>query len=79
MARPSYVAKTIHFEDHAQDFLEWDLSSDDMVVDCRPFQRSVWVGCKVVNADVEVGERVHYLAPGSGRVHVIAYPVEAID
>ena len=38
---------TVTFEDHGQDFLEWDICNG-VVVDCRPFQVSVWVNCRLV-------------------------------
>lgn len=37
----------IHFEDWGQDFLWWDIDPEGNVVDCGPFQASVWVGCKI--------------------------------
>lgn len=38
--------RTLKFEDHGQDFLEWDIDRNGVVIDCRPFQ-SVWIGTKV--------------------------------
>lgn len=44
---------TVVFEDHGQDFLEWDLEpdadvpTDYVVVACRPFQEWIWKGTKV--------------------------------
>jgi len=37
----------IHFDDQGQDFLWWDLDESGLVVDCGPFQASIWVGSKV--------------------------------
>lgn len=34
----------IEFEDDGQDFLKWELDSEDRVVDCTPFQGSIWCG-----------------------------------
>jgi len=48
------VRRTIRFEDHGQDFLEWDLDDQDCVITARPFQHSIWAGHQVSN--VEVGE-----------------------
>lgn len=39
----------IYFADHGQDFLYWDIDEHGKVVDCQPFQASVWVGAKVLN------------------------------
>lgn len=38
--------KTIKFEDHGQDFLEW-IVRNGVIIDCQPFQYKVWVGKKV--------------------------------
>ena len=43
------VATTIRFEDHGQDFLEWDLDITSKVIECRPFQASIWCGRLVLN------------------------------
>ena len=34
----------IHFEDHGQDFLTWQLNNSGVVVDCAPYQARFWVG-----------------------------------
>ena len=48
--------KTITFQDHGQDFLEWDLDDAGVVVACRPFQANMWVGKVVENhADIARG------------------------
>lgn len=39
---------TIHFEDHGQDFLAWDVDATGKVVGCRPSQASVWCGLRVL-------------------------------
>lgn len=41
---------TIHFVDNGQDFLQWDIAPGGEVIDCRPFQASVWVGCRIVSS-----------------------------
>ena len=55
------AVKTIIFEDHGQDFLEWDIDAEGIVVETRPpleFQTRVWVNRKVVNPDVKRGDLV---------------------
>ncbi len=47
--------ETITFEDRGQDFLEWDIDENGVVVDVRPFQAGIWKGKLVSN--VKVGER----------------------
>ncbi|MFT4191665.1 MAG: hypothetical protein QM617_09115 [Comamonas sp.] len=72
------AVKTIHFQDHGQDFLEWDLDSVGHVVGCRPFQADVWMRHTVFNfAD---------LAPGSyaeitvdGKQTPIKYPIVKVS
>lgn len=43
------VATTVTFEDHGQDFLEWDLDAMGKIIECRPFQAGIWCGRYVVN------------------------------
>jgi hypothetical protein len=50
------VMKKIHFEDCGQDFLWWIIDDEGNVVDCGPFQASVWVGSTVYMDELEVGE-----------------------
>ncbi len=33
---------TIFFEDDGQDFLEWDVDENGLVIDSRPFQGAMW-------------------------------------
>lgn len=40
---------TVQFRDDGQDFLEWDLDAEGVVVDSRPFQRDQWRGTRVLN------------------------------
>lgn len=52
----------IEFEDNGQDFLRWTLRDDaegyTRVIDSQPFQRDVWAGMIVHNADTLVRGRV---------------------
>src|SRR5690606_19801034 len=43
------TTKKITFEDKGQDFLTWVINSDGSVVDCRPFQFSIWPKVIVTN------------------------------
>lgn len=52
---------TLVFEDKGQDFLEWDLDKNNVVVGCRPFQYRMWRGVKV-------------FAPKVGRMPKIEHP-----
>jgi len=46
---------TVYFEDHGQDFLEWDIE-DGKVVGCRPFQGWLWKGKQVHNTSIQPGD-----------------------
>lgn len=67
---------TIKFEDHGQDFLEWDIDPDGNIIDCRPFQGSVWCKCRVQNdpEEIEVGDAIDIHSPFSGDL-TMNYPV----
>lgn len=62
---------TVVFEDHGQDFLEWDLEWDDgvrhpfppveaayIVVGCRPFQEWAWKGTRVHTENQSIGHGI---------------------
>lgn len=67
---------TVHFEDHGQDFLEWDLDEHGQVVACRPFQALVWCGKRVMAPPV-VGQKLHLRRP-DGSETLINYPVAKV-
>lgn len=72
--------KTIHFEDHDQDFLTWTIDEEGVVIDCQPFQLSVWRGTKVVNhMGLKPGQLVHIEDENDPeRTRHIKYPVEKV-
>ena len=70
--------KTIVFEDHGQDFLEWDINRHGIVVGCRPFQEGVWKGTIVIDQDIHPGDRINIVRKGSPQVLYVKYPVEKI-
>jgi hypothetical protein len=67
---------TVHFEDHGQDFLEWDIDAKGVVVASRPCQAWAWVGCTLVG-EAKVGERLRYQSP-DGMQHSPVYPVDRV-
>jgi len=69
--------QTIHFEDHGQDFLEWDIE-DGAVVDCRPFQGWLWNGTKVHSTDIRPGLLLG-ITTTSGKRTRLRYPVERVE
>jgi hypothetical protein len=58
---------TVEFEDHGQDFLEWDIVNDE-VVDCRPFQGWVWKGSKILNLSTGPGDNLMIIPPKGDRM-----------
>jgi len=68
---------TIHFEDHGQDFLEWDVDEHGVVTDSRPYQAWCWKGSVLIN-NAEPGGLVAYVSTGDGARHTIRYPVSKV-
>jgi hypothetical protein len=67
---------TVVFCDMGQDFLQWDLDAQGVVIDSRPFQRHVWAGMKVIEQP-RPGEQLRYL-DNRGQTHTIRYPVREV-
>tara|TARA_R110002012_G_C11535094_1_gene600906 strand:+ start:694 stop:939 length:246 start_codon:yes stop_codon:yes gene_type:complete len=67
----------IHFEDHGQDFLWWDIDAQGKVIDCGPFQASVWVGSRV-DLPVEEFTAPYFLTKGGDFLR-LNYPIESIE
>ena len=67
---------TIHFEDHGQDFLAWDIE-DGVVVDCRPYQGWLWNGTKVLNTNIQPGDILEFIGKDGGCL-TLKYPVERV-
>jgi len=68
---------TVHFEDHGQDFLEWDLE-DGKVVDCRPFQAWLWNGSRVHSTNIRPGLLLDITTKSGGRTR-LRYPIERVE
>lgn len=68
LAQPR-ITHTIHLVNNGQDFDRWDVTEDGTVVDCGPFQRWLWIGCRVTNlAELAPGSTVQFLtAPPNAR------------
>ena len=80
LAPGAQVAYTIHFEDHGQDFLEWDIGADGQVLDSRPCQAWVWAG-QCVTARPEPGALVRLMHGQQLHGHqqkVVTYPVAKV-
>ncbi len=68
---------TVTFEDHGQDFLEWDIDEHGRVADSRPLQASVWCGARLQALPV-AGQCLSYRSPTDDQVHRIRYPVKKV-
>ncbi|MNN55817.1 hypothetical protein D3C81_1707110 [compost metagenome] len=69
--------QTIYFEDQGQDFLEWDIDRNGVVVDSRPFQAEVW--CGAVVQSLAVGSPPTVRGPRIATTHTLKYSVERIQ
>lgn len=76
---------TIIFEDHGQDFLEWDIDTKrKKVIGCRPFQSSIWVGANVYRkylAHIKPGEYINVCRgpiTWSNPVITLKYPIKRV-
>jgi len=69
----------ITFTDGGQDFTEWRVEKDK-VVDCQPFQFSVWGGALILNADdLTVGGLVKIKGKVGIGIMEIRHPIEKLQ
>ena len=75
------VATVLHFTDHGQDFLRWELDAGGKVIGCEPFQGFVWKGKCVMYPDrLRPGDCVYYRSKGeSTSASSIRYPLERVE
>jgi len=73
------IITKITFEDHGQDFLEWDVDENGEVIHSRPFQNQVWSGGFIWNEQVNTGDKIIYMSPRSDHPIEIKYPVVAVN
>jgi hypothetical protein len=72
--------RTIHFVDHGQDFLEWDLNDEGIVIAVRPAQEWAYKGYKVYEPEkLAPGHPVRCKDPRHDGSCVIKYPVERMS
>lgn len=72
---------TIHFEDHGQDLLEWDIDKKThQIVGCRPQQANLWVKELVTNfEELDVGSRPVVRGRVSKVSFLLKYPITKIE
>lgn len=76
---PPVVFMTIHFVDHGQDFLEWDLNGEGRVIACRPALEWAYKGAKVFEPEkLQPGHGVRFTQPAIEGSFVVKYPVEKV-
>lgn len=68
--------KTVQFEDHGQDFLEWVIEGG-IVVACRPCQGWLWNGTEVHSINIQPGLFLDITTTSGTRTH-LRYPVERV-
>ena len=68
---------TVFFEDHGQDFPEWDIE-DGVVVACRPLQDWVWNGTRVHNETILKGDILGITTKNHPSRTTLNYPVERV-
>jgi len=69
--------KTIHLEDHGQDFLRWDIDEQGNIIDSQPYQKEMWTQFRVTNIKVLVGRKliVKYKDGRNDMSYTLNYPV----
>lgn len=82
MSQESEV-KVIEFEDNGQDFLVWEIAlmGDNFgeVINCEPFQSSIWCGQIVLNYDkLEEGGQVVISKSPDDPIYSINHRIERI-
>lgn len=77
--RPAKPAVTkVELVDRGQDFTEWHLDEDGVVVDCKPHQAEIWRGVKVRNHhQLRAGVRLHLLL-ANGDERTLDYPADMV-
>jgi hypothetical protein len=68
---------TVEFQDDGQDFLEWDIDDNGVVVESRPFQTMVWGGSKVDTGTMRKGRRLAIVTSRGTPLEII-YPIVAV-
>jgi hypothetical protein len=72
--KPGIVYK-IELADEGQDFTQWYVKNR-IVIDCQPFQASIWVGTKVTS-EPKIGEQLNIVTRHAGQ-RTLDYPVREI-
>lgn len=71
--------KILKLADHGQDFLEWHIDENGVVVERRPFQSWLWNGSIVLNhKEIAPGDYIRFLNKYNEE-RTLKYPVVAVE
>jgi hypothetical protein len=73
--------KVIHFKDEGQDFTEWVVGDDNIVIESWPFQTAVWKGTVILDPidKIEKGDQITISSAHENRVGKLRERVESIE
>lgn len=77
--QPKAAVRKIHFADHGQDFLWWKVDEAGFVVDCGPFQASVWCDNVVLFARSLRPSYPVFIVTKQGEILEMNYQVEKVE
>ena len=74
------ITTVLHFTDHGQDFLRWELDVKGHVIGCEPAQAWLWLGKRVLfHEALRPGGLVHFVSKGDSDSRNIRYPLERVE
>lgn len=74
------VVLRVHFEDHGQDFLRWEINAKGKVIGCEPFQAAHWCGLEVWQpALLRAGDLLHFLDREDDSMRHIKYRLARVE
>ena len=71
---------TIHFKDQGQDCLRWIVDANGVVIDSKPFQKSVWTNSRIMEhpENIKVGDRIPFVNKFD-EPRIFNHPVERVE
>lgn len=75
---PGERITTITFVDQGQDFLQWDVTAEGIVIQSLPFQAWLWCMCTVLNMSIIESAPYVRVRTGSGETLEIKHPIERV-
>jgi hypothetical protein len=73
--------KLIHFKDDGQDFTEWVVGDDNVVIESQPFQTGVWKGYVIMDDlnKVKTGDHIYISGKNSLEVSILKHAVVSVE